>query len=64
VSLLRRFASVGNSLPRRCEIATFTSDLQQSIETLLAHERCSIVAMTDDGHAYDYPAAVCLDIND
>jgi hypothetical protein len=59
-----RFALVGNSLPRRCGIATFTTDLQQSIENLTPHERCCIVAMTDDGHAYDYPPAVCLQIND
>jgi len=59
-----RFALVGNSLPRRCGIATFTTDLQQSIENLPPHERCCIVAMTDDGHAYDYPPAVCLQIND
>lgn len=64
MSLLGRYALVGNSLPRRCGIATFTTDLQQSIENLPPHERCSIVAMTDDGHAYDYPAAVCLQIND
>ena len=28
---LRRLAFIGNSLPRRCGIATFTSDLQQDI---------------------------------
>jgi len=51
VNRLGRFALVGNSFPRRFGIATFTTDLQQSIENLPAHERCSIVAMTDDGHA-------------
>ena len=64
MSPLGRFALVGNSLPRRCGIATFTTDLQQSIEKLPQHERCCIVAMTDDGRAYDYPPAVCLQIND
>ena len=59
-----RFALVGNSLPRRCGIATFTTDLLQPIEKLSPHERCCIVAMTDDGHAYDQPRAVCLQIND
>ena len=28
---LRRIAIIGNSLPRRCGIATFTTDLQQAI---------------------------------
>jgi glycosyltransferase involved in cell wall biosynthesis len=64
VSPLGRFALVGNSLPRRCGIATFTTDLQQSIEKLPQHERCGIVAMTDDGRAYDYPPAVCLQIHE
>ncbi len=64
MSLFGRFALVGNSLPRRCGIATFTTDLQQAIEKLPARERCSIVAMTDDGRAYDYPPAVCLQIDD
>ena len=36
VSPLGRFAFVGNSLPRRCGIATFTTDLQQAIEQLRA----------------------------
>ena len=30
---LRRIAVIGNSLPRRCGIATFTTDLQQAIST-------------------------------
>ena len=28
---LRRIAVIGNSLPRRCGIATFTTDLQRAI---------------------------------
>ncbi len=64
MSLLGRFALVGNSLPRRCGIATFTTDLQKAIESLPARERCCIVAMTDDGRAYDYPPTVRLQIDD
>ena len=30
---LSRLAFIGNSLPRRCGIATFTTDLQQAIAT-------------------------------
>ncbi|TSD85242.1 glycosyltransferase [Mycobacterium sp. KBS0706] len=55
-----RLAFIGNSLPRRCGIATFTTDLQQAIA---AADTC-IVAMTDHGHAYDYPAAVRLQVKD
>src|SRR5579862_8997567 len=61
---LSRVAFVGNSLPRRCGIATFTTDLQQAIEKARPHDHCCIVAMTDHGRTYDYPAAVRLQIND
>jgi glycosyltransferase involved in cell wall biosynthesis len=64
LSPLGRLAFVGNSLPRRCGIATFTTDLQQAIEQLRPHESSCIVAMTDPDHTYDYPPAVRLQIND
>ncbi|HEY6515574.1 MAG TPA: glycosyltransferase family 4 protein [Steroidobacteraceae bacterium] len=64
MSRLGRFAFVGNSLPRRCGIATFTTDLQQAMEGLPPHEPSGIVAMTDHGRAYDYPPTVRLQIDD
>ena len=59
-----RLAFIGNSLPRQCGIATFTTDLQQAIAKSRVHAETAIVAMTDHGHTYDYPAAVRLQIND
>ena len=64
MTTLRRIAFIGNSLPRRCGIATFTTDLQQAISTSQPELEASIVAMTDHGQAYDYPAAVVLQIKD
>ncbi len=61
---MRRFAFIGNSLPRRCGIATFTTDLQQAIAAARTDIETAIVAMTDDERAYDYPPAVRLQIND
>ena len=61
---LSRLAFIGNSLPRRCGIATFTTNLQQAISTSGADVETAIVAMTDHGHAYDYPSAVRLQVND
>jgi glycosyltransferase involved in cell wall biosynthesis len=61
---LRRIAVIGNSLPRRCGIATFTTDLQQAISTSRPNIDTSIVAMTDHGQAYEYPAAVALQVKD
>jgi glycosyltransferase involved in cell wall biosynthesis len=61
---LRRIAVIGNSLPRRCGIATFTTDLQQAISTSRLNLETSIVAMTDYGQTYEYPAAVAFQIKD
>ena len=61
---LRRIAVIGNSLPRRCGIATFTTDLQQAISTSRPNLETCIVAMTDHGQSYDYPPAVAFQITD
>jgi glycosyltransferase involved in cell wall biosynthesis len=61
---LRRLAFIGNSLPRHCGIATFTTDLQQAISTSHPNLETCIVAMTDHGQAYHYPASVALQIMD
>ncbi len=58
VPQLRSVAFIGNSLPRRCGIATFTTDLQQAIAKAAGAVETAIVAMTDHGHSYDYPAVV------
>ena len=59
-----RLVFIGNSLPRKCGIATFTSDLQQAVAKSRVHIETAIVAMTDHGGTYDYPRAVRLQIND
>jgi glycosyltransferase involved in cell wall biosynthesis len=64
VTPLRRIAVIGNSLPRRCGIATFTTDLHCAISTSRANLETCIVAMTDHGQVYDYPPAVAWQIKD
>jgi glycosyltransferase involved in cell wall biosynthesis len=64
MTALNRLAFIGNSLPRRCGIATFTTDLQQAVARARADVDVAIVAMTDHGQNYDYPPAVRLQIND
>jgi glycosyltransferase involved in cell wall biosynthesis len=64
VTPLRRIAVIGNSLPRRCGIATFTTDLQQAISMSRPAVDICIVAMSDHDQAYEYPAAVALQIKD
>ena len=59
-----RVAFIGNSLPRRCGIATFTTDLQQAIAASRDVADTAIVAMNDGICVYDYPATVRLQIHD
>ncbi len=61
---LNRIAFIGNSLPRRCGIATFTTDIQQAVAAARGDLETSIVAMTDRGQSYDYPSAVQVEIKD
>ena len=64
VKRIRRMAFIGNSLPRRCGIATFTTDLQQAVAASRPDLDTSIVAMTNPGHDYDYPAIVRFQVRD
>ena len=61
---LSQVAFIGNSLPRRCGIATFTTHLQQAVTASRPDLDTRIVAMTDQGHTYDYPPVVCFQIED
>jgi glycosyltransferase involved in cell wall biosynthesis len=61
---LNRIAFIGNSLPRHCGIATFTTDLQQAIAALRPELDSAIVAMNDHGQSYDYPATVRCVVRD
>ena len=59
-----RLAFIGNSLPRRCGIATFTNDLQHAVALSRPSAEAVIVAMNDRGQSYDYPPVVRVQIND
>src|SRR5437660_6512004 len=58
MTALQRVAFIGNHLPRRCGIATFTHDLHRAVSA--SHQRLEtcVVAMTNPGCSYDYPPAV------
>jgi glycosyltransferase involved in cell wall biosynthesis len=60
---LHRIAFIGNSLPRRCGIATFTTDLQQAVAASDPDLATSIAAM-NDGDGYKYPSTVGFQIRD
>jgi glycosyltransferase involved in cell wall biosynthesis len=61
---INRLAFIGNSLPRRCGIATFTTDLQEAVVRSSPELQTCIVAMNDHGGIYDYPPAVSFEVND
>jgi glycosyltransferase involved in cell wall biosynthesis len=60
----RRLAVIGNALPRRCGIATFTTDLHRALGAARPNLRTGIVAMTDSGHQYAYPSTVLMQIRE
>ena len=64
MKLLQRVAFIGNFLPRRCGIATFTHDLYRAVSTARPDLETCVVAMTDPGCTYDYPPAVRFEIHD
>jgi glycosyltransferase involved in cell wall biosynthesis len=61
---IRRVAFVGNSLPRRCGIATFTTDLHQALVESPGAPDSFIVAMSDHDTAYAYPTSVRCVVRD
>ena len=60
----RRLAIIGNHLPRQCGIATFTTDLSDSIAAQFANIECVVVAMNDGGQRYLYPPRVGFQIDE
>ena len=64
MSQLQRVAFIGNHLPRRCGIATFTHDLHRAVAEACPGLETGVVAMTDPGRTYDYPPAVRFHIHD
>lgn len=59
---LSQITLIGNYPPRRCGIATFTSDLRHALSEALPRLRSSVVALTDRRGGYGYPAEVGYEI--
>ncbi|HNQ90589.1 MAG TPA: glycosyltransferase family 4 protein [Verrucomicrobiota bacterium] len=58
VTDLHRIAFVGDYLPRKCGIATFTSDLRNAVAALGRRFECPVVAVNDRVEGYAYPPEV------
>src|SRR5437016_5418133 len=61
---VQKIAMLGNHLPRRCGIATFTTDLADAIATELRGSECIMLAMNDPGRHYDYPERVACELGE
>lgn len=59
---LHRVAILGNHLPRRCGIATFTADLSDAISTAQPSLQCFVMAMNEAGGSHRYPGRVQFEI--
>ncbi|RZA29261.1 MAG: glycosyltransferase, partial [Proteobacteria bacterium] len=59
---VKRIAFIGNSMPRQCGIATFTTDLQHAVAATALPLETTIIAMTDPGRKYGYPKAVGFEV--
>jgi glycosyltransferase involved in cell wall biosynthesis len=64
MNAIQRVAFIGNHLPRRCGIATFTHDLHRAVSITRPDLETCVVAMTDPGGNYDYPSAVRFEVHD
>ncbi len=53
-----RVAFVGNYLPRRCGIATFATDLCESVAAAFPEVSCIALPVNDGEAEYDYPSRV------
>lgn len=56
-------AVIGNYLPRKCGIATFTTDLVEALSTEAPDTNCRAVVMNDKPEGYPYPEKVRFEIN-
>src|SRR5437867_7552156 len=63
-SEIRKLAFVGDYLPRKCGIATFTSDLCESVAAEHPRTQCFVVSVNDIAGGYEYPEAVRFEIEE
>jgi glycosyltransferase involved in cell wall biosynthesis len=61
---IQRVAFIGNHLPRRCGIATFTHDLNRAVSAARPDLETCVVAMNDSGRSYDYSRDVRFQVHD
>jgi len=63
-SKIRKIAFVGDYLPRKCGIATFTHDMYASVAGRFPDAQCFVVPVNDRPEGYDYPPEVRFEIEE
>jgi glycosyltransferase involved in cell wall biosynthesis len=63
-SKVGKIAFVGDHLPRKCGIATFTSDLLAAVATVHPQSQCFSVSVNDIKGGYQYPEVVRFEIEE
>src|SRR6516165_7656997 len=63
-SKVRKIAFVGDHLPRKCGIATFTSELLAAVATAHPQSQCFSVSVNDIRGGYEYPEVVRFEIEE
>ena len=61
-SAIHKVAFLGDYLPRKCGIATFTTDLRCAVAAEFPAMQCLVVPVNDLAGGYDYPAEVRFEI--
>ena len=64
ISTMTRIAFVGNYLPRKCGIATFTTDLCEAIATEYRNTTCLAIPVNDVESGYNYPPRVRFELSE
>ena len=64
MSKVRKIAFVGDHLPRKCGIATFTSDLLAALAAAYPQSQCLAVSVNDIPGGYEYPEVVRFEIEE
>ncbi len=62
--ILNKIAFLGDYLPRKCGIATFTSDIYNNIALQYPKSDCFVVSVNDIKEGYDYPKEVRFEIEE
>ena len=63
-SEIRKLAIVGDYLPRKCGIATFTSDLLAAVASQHSQTECFVVPVNDREGGYEYPDVVRFEVEE